>query len=318
MKEEYLKAKELIEEYDTIIIHRHSNPDGDAIGSQIGLKAIIELNYPEKDVYVVGDELGRYSFMYNKKMDNVETEVFKKSLSIVLDTSSPSLISDDRYTLAKETLRFDHHLFIEKFCDIEIIDSSRESCASLVADFAYSTGLKVDSVSAKSLFTGIVTDSGRFLYDSVSPSTFTLCSYLLSTGFSIGDIYASLYNEDFASLKRRGYFIDKIKVTDSSVAYAYITKEDVEKMGTTPFSISRGFVNTMANIKGVGIWVSFTEDEDGILCELRSRDKNINPIAVKYGGGGHKKASGAKVKSKEEAMMMLDDLNKEATINEEN
>ena len=129
MKEEYLKAKELIEEYDTIIIHRHSNPDGDAIGSQIGLKAIIELNYPEKDVYVVGDELGRYSFMYNKKMDNVETEVFKKSLSIVLDTSSPSLISDDRYTLAKETLRFDHHLFIEKFCDIEIIDSSRESCA---------------------------------------------------------------------------------------------------------------------------------------------------------------------------------------------
>jgi phosphoesterase RecJ-like protein len=67
-------------------------------------------------------------------------------------------------------------------------------------------------------------------------------------------------------------------------------------------------VNTMADIKGVNIWVNFTETEKGVLCELRSADKNINPIAVKYGGGGHAKASGANVKDRETAMAMLHDL----------
>ena len=74
------------------------------------------------------------------------------------------------------------------------------------------------------------------------------------------------------------------------------------------FSISRGMVNTMADIKGVDIWVNFTETEEGVLCELRSSRYNINPIAVKYGGGGHAKASGASLKNREEAMAMLADL----------
>jgi phosphoesterase RecJ-like protein len=74
------------------------------------------------------------------------------------------------------------------------------------------------------------------------------------------------------------------------------------------FAVSRGMVNTMADIKGVDIWVNFTETENGVLCELRSATKNINPIAVKYGGGGHAKASGAKVADRETAMRMLADL----------
>ena len=73
--------------------------------------------------------------------------------------------------------------------------------------------------------------------------------------------------------------------------------------------------NTMADIKGVDIWVNFTESEKGVLCELRSNRYNINPIAVKYGGGGHAKASGATVADKETAMAMLADLN--AMIGEE-
>ena len=67
-------------------------------------------------------------------------------------------------------------------------------------------------------------------------------------------------------------------------------------------------VNVMADIKGVSVWVNFTETEAGVLCELRSNRLNINPIAVKYGGGGHKKASGATVRDRETAMLMLSDL----------
>ena len=64
----------------------------------------------------------------------------------------------------------------------------------------------------------------------------------------------------------------------------------------------------MADIRGTDIWVNFTESADGILCEIRSGKYNINPIAVKYGGGGHAKASGATVKDYEQAMLMLADL----------
>ena len=76
------------------------------------------------------------------------------------------------------------------------------------------------------------------------------------------------------------------------------------------FTISRGMVNTMADIKGVDIWANFTETENGVLCELRSSKYNINPIAVKYGGGGHHKASGATLKDRSEAMAMLQDLDR--------
>ena len=78
--------------------------------------------------------------------------------------------------------------------------------------------------------------------------------------------------------------------------------------GMDIFSISRGMVGTMSDIRGVPIWVNFTETDNGVLCELRSNKYNINPIAVKYGGGGHAKASGATVKNREEAMQMLHDL----------
>jgi len=82
----------------------------------------------------------------------------------------------------------------------------------------------------------------------------------------------------------------------------------VNASGMDIFSISRGMVGTMSDIRGVPIWVNFTETENGVLCELRSNKYNINPIAVKYGGGGHAKASGATVKNREEAMQMLSDL----------
>ena len=92
------------------------------------------------------------------------------------------------------------------------------------------------------------------------------------------------------------------------MAYIYTTREELEALGVDTFTVSRGMVGTMSDIRGVDIWVNFTETDSGVLCELRSSRYNINPIAVKYGGGGHAKASGATVKNKEEAMSMLQDL----------
>ncbi len=304
----YKKALKLIEQYDTIIIHRHKNPDGDALGSQVGLKKILCATYPQKNIYIVGDGAGRYSFIEDWQPDEVKDETYKEALAIVLDTSSRALISDERYSLAKATIRFDHHLFCEKICDVEVVDTSRESCCGLVADFALKNKLIITDLAAKSLFTGMVTDSGRFRYDSCNSQTFAVASKLVEHKFDATEIYGNLYADDFSKIKLRAEYTLKIQFTPKNTAYIITTKKQLEESGVDEFTISRGMVGVMGDIRGVDNWVNFTETDHGVLCELRSSKYNINPIAVKYGGGGHAKASGATVKDLDEAMKMLADI----------
>ena len=87
---------EKIKEYDRIIIHRHNNPDGDALGSQLGLKNIIIDSFPGKEVFVVGDGAGRFGFMEGSTMDEISDDMYKGALAIILDTSASALISDSR------------------------------------------------------------------------------------------------------------------------------------------------------------------------------------------------------------------------------
>ncbi len=304
----YNEILKQIRQYNTIIIHRHSKPDGDALGSQIGLKHILKTNFPDKQIYVVGDDAGHYSFMEDSVMDEVADEVFEGALCILLDSSAPHLMSDSRYEKAAATVRFDHHLFIEKIADYEAVDSTFESCCGVLTDFAMRCGLTIPKLAAQSLYTGMATDSGRFRYDCTNARTFRLAAYLMEQGVDLNAVYGELYAEDFEGKKLRATFILKIKFTEHNVAYIYTTKEEAEALGTDTFTISRGMVGTMADMRGVDIWVNFTETEAGVLCELRSSKFNINPVAVKYGGGGHAKASGATVASKEIAMQMLADL----------
>ena len=302
------KILSLIEKYDKIIIHRHKNPDGDALGSQLGLYHIIKDTYPEKEVYVVGDLTPRYAFMLTKEMDEIADDVYRGALAIVLDTSAKSLISDDRYTLAEATARMDHHLFVEKICDEELTATSYESCAGLVAAMAEAGGLKVSEVAAKALYTGMITDSGRFRYDSTSSETFRVASFLMERKFSTSDIYRNLYADELFFIQLRAKFVLKIQLATPKVAYIYTEKEEAKSFGADSFTISRGMVNVMGEIKGIESWVNFTETDDGVLCEIRSNTHNINTIAVKYGGGGHQKASGATLKDRDEAMKLLADL----------
>lgn len=304
----FKKVIEAIEKYDRIIIHRHSNPDGDAIGSQVGLKNILKENYPNKEIYAVGDASKRYGFIEDSTTDIIPDEYYNGALAFVLDTSAKFLISDERYTLADTIIKMDHHIFTEEFAHIEVIDTSFESCCGLIGMFAIKTGLKVPSIAAKALYTGMITDSGRFRYDSTTSQTFKVASFLLEEKFNTNDIFSNLYADELQSVQLRAKFVLKITKTDAPVSYIYTTLDEAKSYNADTFTISRGMVNTMSDIKGIDIWVNFTETENGVLCEIRSSKYNINPVAVKYGGGGHQKASGATVKDREEAMAMLQDL----------
>lgn len=304
------KIYALIQEHDTVVIHRHTKPDGDAMGSQTGLKYILKENFPDKKIYSVGDNPGFFGFIEGAEIDEISDDTYKNALAIILDCGSPSLVSDTRYLSAKTTARIDHHIFTEKFTDQEVIDTSFESCCGMITEFAVECGLEIPPVAAAALYTGIVTDSGRFRYDGTNPRTHRNAAILLEKGVDTTKMYRNLYADSFESKRLKATFVLKIKFTENNVAYIYTTKEEFDSLGADIFTVSRGMVNTMADIKGVDIWANFTETDAGVLCEIRSSIYNINPVAVMFGGGGHAKASGATVKDREAAFRLIDELNK--------
>ena len=302
------QIKNVIERFDRILIHRHSRPDGDAMGSQIGLRELLRHNYPEKEVLAVGDSTGFFGFMEGAVMDEVADEAYENALAIVLDCGAEHLISDTRWKTAAATARMDHHIFTGQLAEHEVIDTSFESCCGMVAALAEESGWALTPLAAKSLYTGMVTDSGRFRYDGTTARTFRLASFLMEQPIDTNELFRQLYADDFESKKRKAQFVLKTQFSPKNVAFIYTTREEFEAMGLDTFTVSRAMVNTMADIRGVDIWVNFTETENGVLCELRSSRYNINPIAVKYGGGGHAKASGATLPDRDTAMAMLADL----------
>ncbi len=298
----------LLNQYDRIIIHRHKTPDGDAIGSQVGLKHLILENLPQKEVFCVGDAPGRYGFIEDSTPDTISDDAYNGALAIILDLSSPELIADERYRLASATARIDHHIFIAPIADIEVINTDCESCCGLITELAMEAGWRLPPIAAQALYTGMITDSGRFRYDCVSAETHRRASFLMQDGLDTNRIFSSLYADDLYAAQLRASFVMKIKALPCRIAYIYTTLDEFRATGESAFTISRGMVGTMSDLKNIDIWANFTETEDGVLCELRSSRYNINPIATKYGGGGHAKASGATLQSHAEAMQMLDDL----------
>lgn len=300
------KIRELIEQYSTIIIHRHFNPDGDAYGSQMGLKYILKTNFPDKQIYAVGDE---NQFGFVGEVDNISDEVYNGALVIIVDVSVSHLVSDDRYKLADYIAVIDHHLNPSDIADLEYIDPTSIACAQIIAQFAIEQNLEVCKDAAYALFTGMATDSGRFKYPATDAKTFEIAAFLVNKGINIQEIYERLYTETINFKKLRGYFIQNFQLTKNNVAYMKNDLSVKDKFNVTTFVVSRAMVNQMADLKDVEIWANFTErNEDEVFVELRSKRHSIVHIARKYGGGGHALACGCSLKSLEEAELVLNDL----------
>ena len=296
-----------IKEYGTIIIHRHGRPDGDALGSQIGLKESILATFPYKKVYAVGDVNPKVSFIGD--VDEISDDVYKNALVIVLDSSDTNMINDERYKLGRYVIKVDHHISNSNYGDMNIVETSEVSCASLIAKIIFSCNMKLTTNGARALFTGIVTDSGRFRYNTVSSDTFMIASKLLKYNFDFNEIYTKLYVDELELVKLRAQMVLQFKISDKGVAYLINDKTAVEKYNTDIFTISRGMVNVMSGINGIDVWANFTEEESGkVICEFRSTKYNVNQIAVKYGGGGHKFASGATVNNLDVVNDVIKDL----------
>ena len=303
----FKKIYKVIKKYDTIVIARHIGVDPDAMASQIGLRDAILNTFPDKKVYAVGSGGGKFSYL--GKLDHFE-DSFENALLIVLDTPDKRRVDFSNIDDFGYKIKIDHHPFIEKFCDLELVNENSSSACELIMQLLYKTRLKANKEIMEKLFLGLVSDTNRFMFANSTYSTFDIVSKVLKDyGLDIPKLYSELYMRPLNEVRLQGYIGQNMKVTENGVGYIKIT-EDILKKFQVDVASGGNMINNFNYIDEVLVWIAITEDvkNDLIKINIRSRGPVINSVAEKYNGGGHKLASGAKVSTMDEADALIQDL----------
>ena len=300
-----------IKEYDTIVLFRHVRNDGDCVGASKGLKTILKLTWPEKEVYLIDTDTAAYLEFLGPEDEPVPEELYQDALGIVVDTASENRISNKNYKLCKELIKIDHHIPLENYGLYNWVEEERSSCCEMIAVFyeTFKDQLKINSEAATYLYTGMVTDSGRFKYSGVCGDTLRAAATMLDVGVDTDTLYARLYLEAYGYLKFKAHVYNRMQITENGVAYLFVDKAMQEEFGLSQEQAS-ACVGNLDSIREVICWMVFIENNDeagSIRVRLRSRFVTINEIAEKYHGGGHACASGATVYSREEMEALLRD-----------
>ncbi len=295
-----------IKKYDTIVIARHIGVDPDALCSQIALRDSLRLAFPKKKIVAVGSSSIKFAELGS--LD--KTEDYQQFLLIVLDTPDRKRIDFSQVEKADSIIKIDHHPYIETYAKIEYIDDQKGSTCEILMEFLKKMRLSCTSSIARTLYTGLISDTNRFLFDSTTSSTFEIVSYYLKKyPFLLSDVYKSLYMRPLKEVRLQGYIGENLTLTENGVLYIELSNEDILRFKADSASAGN-MINNFNFIEEALVWVIITEDikNNNIRVNIRSRGPVINQIAEKFHGGGHAFASGAKVSCFEEAELLIQDL----------
>ena len=298
-----------IKSYDKIIITRHVRPDGDAIGSSRGLAAMLKLSFPNKKIYVQTEDSSDYLAFLGPDDAPLPDSEYADALLIVTDTATPERISNKRYALAKEIIKIDHHINISPYGALAWVEDWRSSTCEMIAYFyeTFKDELKLDKDAATYIFTGLVTDSGRFRYEATTGDTLRIGGMLTDFGIDTETLYAHLYLEEYSQLKFQAYVLEHMQITEHGVVYLHVDNKMQKKFHLTSEQASEA-ISYLKYIKECIAQLAFIDMPDGsIRVRLRSRFMFINTLAEKYNGGGHQCTCGATLYSKKDISKMLTD-----------
>lgn len=286
-----LSLIEIIQQYDSICIFRHTNPDGDALGSQWGLAQFIRDNYPEKSVYVVGENNPSLSLSLFPISDEVSETVLKSSLSIVLDSATKERIDGDAM-LGKAMVNVDHHPSEAHYGDYQFIDATRSSTCELLVDILKEKGT-MSKQTATYFLAGMLTDSLSFTVEATKARTLYLAAYLMDCGANITELSASLFNRSYKNFKIKAQLSAFVELEDG-LASLLVTKAMRDELNITAVT-AKLFYSIMSNVSDFEIWMVAVETDEGdYIGSVRSRNVTINEICARFNGGGHRLACGVK------------------------
>ncbi len=304
----------IIKRYDSIVIARHQRVDPDALASELSLKEIIINTFPKKKVYAVGIPTSRFRYMGH--LDKLDEANINNSLLIVLDTPDQKRVDCESIEKFAYKIKIDHHPFVEEFCDYEYINTNSSSTCEMILELTYKTKLKLSKSAASLLFQGIVSDTNRFTTINTSFKTFDLVHKLIKdTKIDFTSLYDDLYIRPLKEVKLQGYIAQNLILSDNGLAYIKLDEEVLKKFEVDSASPGN-MINKFNYIDEVLVWTFISKDAKNEIYRItiRSRGPKINEIAAMFNGGGHERASGARVKTLEEVDVLLDKLDEACKI----
>lgn len=300
--------REIIESHERFILTSHVRPDADAIGSELGMAAL--LDRLGKRVRIVNPsgmpknleflDPNRKVFKFNQQAG--EAAIEDTDVHLILDTSAWAQLGDlakvIRRTPAKKVV-IDHHASSDDIGAVEFKDTSAEATGTLIVRLADALGWPIPAEAAMPLFAAIATDTGWFRFPSVSSETYRIGARLMELGVEPHRLFQQLYEQRTpARMKLSGRVLGRIQLdADGQLAYAGVTSEDFKETGAVRAD-TEDLVNEGLKITGTrASFLAIAQPNGVVKVSFRSRsDVNVATVAERFGGGGHKQAAGANIK----------------------
>lgn len=290
---------EEIKKAESIVILAHESPDGDAIGSILGMNLALQSIGKNPDMMV--SEFPRtYSFLPNADKISKKLEIKEYDLAISLDCADlRRLDGKEIFEKAKKTIVIDHHGSNNMYGDINFVNPVAPACCEILAGMFTYFDIDINQEIGTCILTGIITDTGGFKYQSVTAETFEFAAELLRKGVNVSEIYQKALETrtraNFELLKRTANRMEILE--NGKVTFTYITTKDLEEVNAEPGD-HEGLVETGRDIEGVevSIFIRQQGNEEKYKVSLRASNYvNVSDICYIFGGGGHPRAAGCAI-----------------------
>lgn len=297
-----------ITDHQKVIILRHQHPDPDALGSQLGLRDILKASFPEKEILVSGKPSNSLAWM--GEMDEVSDQDFTDALVIITDTANKERIDDERYLKGQEVIKIDHHPNDDPYAKTNYVFPDCSSSSELLWQIVQESKgeLTIDKAAAAHLYTGIIGDTGRFLFSNTTASTFACVSDLMKQDFSSSNISQKLSEITFDQGRLQGYLLEHLVIDQHGSAMAIIYLDTLKELNLNMDQV-HVVVSVPGRLEEVRSWAIFVQKRDlSFRVHLRSKEVPINEIAKNHHGGGHELASGADAEDERELDQIYHEL----------
>ena len=307
MSVDWEQLKKLVQDHQRFLLTSHLRPDCDALGSELAMAHV--LRSCGKDVVIVNDHAVPENLQFIDPKNEIKTldEYQAESASdpeviMILDTSAwvqLGRMAEYIQQFSGTVAVMDHHVGEDKINAHMLKDTSAEATGRLVAEAAHVLGVRLTPEIATPAFAAIATDTGWFRFSSVSERTYTLAGELIGAGADPADIYGQLYERDTVGRVRlRGLILSRTELEmDGRLVHTYVRLEDFEVSGANPTDTEDAINLTLA-VAGTQVAVIFIHHPENEKIKISFRSRGLfdcNQMAGKFGGGGHKAASGAHV-----------------------
>lgn len=290
-----------IKQAEKIVVLTHESPDGDAIGSSMTIKLILE--NMDKYVDVIIPEYSRRLFEFLPTSNEIKeaSEIEKYDLAIAVDCADfKRLAKNEYFENAKVTIQIDHHGSNTMYADYNYVNPVSPACCEVIAGMIRYYNLDITKEVGTCLMTGIITDTGGFRHSSITAETFEFTADLIRLGVDVSDIYKrTLKTNTRANFELTKRVIDRMEILENGkVTFTYITKKDEKDVNAEPGD-HEGLVEIGRDIEGVEVSIFIRqkeENEDAYKISMRSGNSvNVSDICFAFGGGGHPRAAGATI-----------------------